>query len=113
MYDFYTDDPVADADAYYHQCDMRQAQKDEFISCQIDFYWDECIAKKGCERLCFDNELSENYPELMEIVADARRGIERGHVDKEAGLQELGRQVIAFLSRQFKDIAEQDWEKKL
>lgn len=109
----YTDNPVADADAYLAECEARQAAKDEFIDGQVGLYWDEAMSQKGCERLAWDHMLDQGYPEMLEIIADHRRSIENGSSDKEAALQELGRQMIAFVARQFNDKALEDWENRL
>ena len=111
----YTDNPEADADAYYHQCDMRQAQKDEFIKDHIFCLWLDSINPKEALNLVnyhWINEQDEMLSEIMEITADMKRAIETGVYDQDAALKELGRKMIAFFNVKFKELAEEAWENK-
>ena len=111
----YTDNPEADADAYLHQCDMRQAMKDEFINGHIFGLWLDSINPKEALKITdhWINEQDEMLSEIMEITADMKRAIETGVYDQDAALKELGRKMIAFFNGKFKELAEEAWENKL
>ncbi len=114
MDDFYTDDPVAEADVYYAQFDARQAQKDEFMKAQIDYYWDELIDPSKCQKMLGEESVwDEHFPAMVEQIADMRRAIHCGHYDKDMSLMALGQRMIAFVEANLRAIAEDDWERKL